>query len=76
LRGAGIEPSKIALLRAAYETGAPPRFSRELLARRAFRKTPPFHFAKDALTLHFLFQNTKGLLNIVVAHKNLQLTVL
>src|SRR5512132_1067437 len=35
-----------------------------------FVKTPPFHFAKDALTLHFLFQNTKGLLNIVVAHKN------
>src|SRR5262245_36558005 len=35
-----------------------------------FVKTPSFHFTKDALTLHFLFQNTKGLFNIVVAHKN------
>jgi len=37
-----------------------------------FVEAPPFHFTEDALTLHFLFQNPKSLLNIVVSHKDLQ----
>jgi hypothetical protein len=46
------------------------------LLGRLFVKAPSFHVTKDSLTLHFLFQNTEGLLNIVVSNKNLQLTFL
>src|SRR5262249_46042764 len=41
-----------------------------------FVKAPSFHFTEDTLTLHFLFQNAKCLINIVVAHKDLQLAFL
>src|SRR5215468_1058304 len=60
------------LARATDRVGLFPVFA----LRRLFIGAPSFHFTKDALTLHFLLQNTKGLLNIVVAHKNLQLAFL
>jgi hypothetical protein len=34
--------------------------------------SPSLHFTKYPFTLHFLFQNTESLIDIVVAHKNLQ----
>src|SRR5215813_1386091 len=73
----GNEPLTLRLLarelaRAADRLGLFPVFA----LRRLFIRAPSFHFTKDALTLHFLLQNTKGLFNIVVAHKNLQLTFL
>jgi hypothetical protein len=40
-------------------TGAPPRFLASSLLGGLFIKAPSFHFTKDALTLHFLFQNAK-----------------
>src|SRR5262245_35781878 len=45
------------------------------LLGRLFVKAPSLHFAKHALTLHFLFQNAESLIDIVVAHKNLQIDV-
>src|SRR5207344_3668411 len=51
-----------------------------LLARRLlgwlFVKAPPLHFTKHAFTLHFLFQDTESLFDVVVAYKNLQLIFL
>ncbi len=41
--------------------------------RRLLVGTPLFHFPEDALTLHLLLQNTKRLIDIVVANKYLQL---
>ncbi len=54
-------------------TGAPDRF--RLLAGalfgRFFVEFPPFHFTKRALTLHFFLKRFKGLLDIIVADKDL-----
>jgi hypothetical protein len=38
-----------------------------------FVKPPPFHFAKYAFALHFLLQDSKGLIDIVVADEDLQI---
>ncbi len=35
---------------------------------RFFVGPAKFHFTKDALTLHFLFQCAKGLIDIIVAY--------
>jgi hypothetical protein len=51
-------------------------FFARLSFRRLLVRSPLLHFAKDALTLHFLLQNAKGLINIVVANKYLQLKLL
>ena len=40
--------------------------------RRLFIRTPTLHLTKYAFALHFLFQNTESLIDIVVADKNLQ----
>jgi hypothetical protein len=37
-----------------------------------FVEPPPFHFAKYAFPLHFLLQDSKGLIDIVVADEHLQ----
>jgi len=39
--------------------------------RRLFKILPHFHFAEDALTLQFLFQGTKRLIDIIVANTDL-----
>lgn len=44
--------------------------------RRLFIGAPLLHLAKNTFALHFLFQNTKSLIDIVVADKNLQLMFL
>src|SRR5262249_1420745 len=58
-------------------TGTAHRFAflASRLLGRLFVKAPSFHFTKHALTLHFLFQNAESLIDIVVAHKNLQIDV-
>src|SRR4029453_5998505 len=43
-----------------------------LALRWLFIGAPLPHFTKYAFTLHFLFQNTESLIDIVVADKNLQ----
>ena len=40
--------------------------------RRFLIETPLFHLSKDALALHFLFQNTERLVDIVVSNQYLQ----
>lgn len=34
-----------------------------------FVETTNFHFPKDAFTLHFLFEITQGLLNVIITYK-------
>src|SRR5262249_37472250 len=73
----GNEPVALRLLarelaRAADRLGLFPVFA----LRRLFIGAPLLHFTKHAFTLHFLFQNTESLIDIVVAHKNLQLMFL
>jgi len=50
-------------------------FLASCLFGRLFVKPPSLHFTKEALTLHFLFQDAESLLNIIISHKNLQLNV-
>ena len=50
-------------------------FASRLLGR-FFVKATAFHFTKNALTLHLFLQDAEGLVDIVVADKNLQLTFL
>src|SRR3974390_1010236 len=40
--------------------------------RRFFIRAPLLHFTKYAFALHFLLQDTEGLINVVIADKNLQ----
>ncbi|OJV02571.1 MAG: hypothetical protein BGO06_07670 [Shinella sp. 65-6] len=42
------------------------------LFRRLFKGAPCLHFAEKAFPLHLLFQNAKGLIDIVVPYENLQ----
>jgi len=42
-----------------------------LLLRGLLKISPGFHFTEQAFALHFFLQRTKGLLNIVVTHSNL-----
>jgi hypothetical protein len=51
-------------------------FFARLPLRRLLVGTPLFHFPEDALALHLLLQNTKCLVYIVVANKDLQLKLL
>ena len=77
LAGVGDEPFALCLLarelaRAADRFGLFAVFA----LRRLFVRAPLLHLTKHAFALHFLFQNTKRLIDIVVAHKNLQLMFL
>jgi hypothetical protein len=63
--GAGINPSRCAFLRAS-------RLLAHSLFRRLFEGAPCLHFAEEAFPLHLLFQNAKGLIDIVVPYENLQ----
>ena len=47
------------------------RFAARPLLRWLLIRTPTFHFAKNALTLHQFFQNAQGLIHIVVANIDL-----
>jgi hypothetical protein len=72
-----MSPSRCAFLRANLRArrtclGLFPGFA----FRRLFIGAPLLHFPKYAFALHFLFQNTEGLVDIVVAHKNPQLLFL
>ncbi|KRS12497.1 hypothetical protein XM53_10385 [Roseovarius atlanticus] len=49
-------------------------FARFFLGR-FFEMLPKLHFAKNALTLQFLFQGTKRLIDIVVANTDLHVVV-
>src|ERR1700749_4287286 len=52
------------------------RFFARLSLRRLLIGASLFHFSEDALALHLLLQNTKRLVDIVVADKYLQLKLL
>jgi hypothetical protein len=43
--------------------------------RRLFVEPPKLHLTKHALSLHFLFENTKRLVNVVVPNQNLQVII-
>src|SRR3974377_1070018 len=71
----GNEPLTLSLLtrelaRAADRLGLFPVFA----LRRFFIRASQLHVTKYALALHFLFQDTEGLINVVIADKNLQWT--
>jgi hypothetical protein len=53
-----------------------PQIFRASSSPKVSRRAPPFHFPEDALALHLLLQNTKRLVDIVVANKYLQLKLL
>jgi hypothetical protein len=52
------------------------RFFAGLFFRWLFVGTPSLHFSEDALALHFLFQNAKRLIDVVIADKYLQYRLL
>jgi hypothetical protein len=47
-------------------------YSRVVRSERFLIETPLFHLPKDALALHFLFQDTERLVDIVVSNQYLQ----
>lgn len=52
------------------------RFFAGLFFRWLFVRTSSLHFSEDALALHFLFQNAKRLIDVVIADKYLQYRLL
>jgi len=71
----GNEPLTLCLLtrelaRAPDRLGLFPLFA----LRRFFIRAPLLHVTKYAFALHFLLQDTEGLINVVIADKNLQWT--
>src|SRR3974390_1680470 len=69
----GNEPLTLCLLtrelaRAPDRLGLFPVFA----LRWFFIRAPLLHFTKYAFALHFLLQDTEGLINVVIADKNLQ----
>ena len=65
-------PSRMACLQACLRARRAPRSFRGSTFLMASRKSS-FHFLENAFALHFLFQHTKGLINIVVSYKDFQL---
>jgi hypothetical protein len=78
LLGRGFDRAVEDCLLAGELTGPAHRlaFLASCLLGGLFIKAPSFHFTKDALPLHLLFQDAESLVDIVVADENLQLKFL